>query len=37
MHDLNAGGMFGKTDLAARTGHGLFVLLQVQHGQFVRV
>jgi len=24
MHDLNAGGMFGKTDLRGATGHGLF-------------
>jgi len=37
IHDLDAGGMFGTTDLAARQVTNCFVLLQVQHGQFVRV
>ena len=37
IHDFDAGGMFGKTDLAARRVTDCFVLLQVKNGQFVRV
>jgi ABC-type branched-subunit amino acid transport system substrate-binding protein len=37
MHEFDAGGMFGKTDLADRKVTDCFVLLQVQHGKFVRV
>ena len=37
IHDFDADGMFGKTDLAARRVTDCFVLLQVKNGQFVRV
>lgn len=37
VHAFDAGGMIAKTDVAGRKASPCFVVLQVQHGQWVQV
>jgi hypothetical protein len=37
IHDFDAGGIVGPTDVGARAANGCYVLLQVKDGKFVRV